>query len=47
MYPMSLYESNDSSGFASLTDMYNGTQENKRVEETDIRRLANLLIRGG
>ena len=47
MYPMSLYESNDSSGFASLTDMYNGTQENKRVEETDIRRLANLIIRGG
>lgn len=47
MYPMSLYESNDSSGSASLTDMYNGTQENKRIEETDIRRLANLIIRCG
>lgn len=47
MYPMSLYESGDSSGQASLTKMYDGTQENVLVKEIDIRSLANLIVRGG
>lgn len=47
MYPMSLYESGDSSGQASLSKMYDGTQENVLVKEIDIRSLANLIVRGG
>ena len=47
MYPMSLYESGDSSGQASLSKMYDVTQENVLVKEIDIRSLANLIVRGG
>ncbi len=47
MYPMSLYESKDSTGDASLTDMFNGTQKNKKLKETNIRDIAKLIIRGG
>lgn len=47
MYPMSLYESIDSSGEASLTDMYNDTQKNKTCPKTNIYDLAELIIRGG
>lgn len=47
MYTMSLYESNDSTGEASITAMYNGTQENKIVEEISLDLLAKLIIRGG
>ncbi len=47
MYTMSLFESNDSTGKASLTNMLNGTQEsmnNKNIELVDI---ARFIIRGG
>ena len=47
MYTMSLYESGDSSGVASLIDMYNNTQKNVLVDKPDIRDIAALIIRGG
>lgn len=47
MYTMSLYESKDSSGVASLTDMLNGTQKNVLVDKITIEDVARLIIRGG
>lgn len=47
MYTMSLYESGDSSGEASLTKMLNNTQETVNTGSVEILRLAKLLIRGG
>lgn len=47
MYTMSLYESKDSSGVASLTDMLNGTQKNALVDKINIEDVARLIIRGG
>ncbi len=47
MYPMSLYESGDSSGEASLTKMLNNTQETINTGSVEILQLAKLLIRGG
>lgn len=47
MYPMSLYESGDSSGKASLTKMLNNTQETINTGNIEILQLAKLLIRGG
>ena len=47
MYTMSLYESKDSSGVASLTDMLNGTQKNALVDKITIEDVARLIIRGG
>ena len=47
MYTMSLYESKDSTGEASLTDMFNGTQKNSICKTPSIIELANLIIRGG
>lgn len=47
MYTMSLYESKDSSGVASLTDMLNGTQKNTLVDKITIEDVASLIIRGG
>lgn len=47
MHPMSLYESKDSNGFASITDMLNGTLKNKIVEEKSLIDLARLIVRGG
>ena len=47
MYTMSLYESGDSSGKASLTKMLNNTQETVNTGNIDIIQLAKLLIRGG
>lgn len=47
MYTMSLYESGDSTGEASITDMLQGKQENKNVEVPNIKEIANLIIRGG
>lgn len=47
MYTMSLYESGDSTGKASITDMLNGTQENIKNEKISLEDLANLIIRGG
>ncbi len=47
MYTMSLYESGDSKGEASITAMLNGTQKNTTVAKTEIRTLSSLIIRGG
>ena len=47
MYTMSLYESGDSSGKASLTQMLNHTQETMNTGSVEVLQLAKLLIRGG
>lgn len=47
MHTMSLYESGDSSGEASLTKMLNNTQETINTGSVEILQLAKLLIRGG
>ena len=47
MYTMSLYESGDSSGKASLMDMYNKTQKSMPIDEVELKTIANLIIRGG
>lgn len=47
MYTMSLYESGDSTGEASLTDMLKGIQKNTNVEIPSIQEISNLIIRGG
>ncbi len=47
MYTMSLYESGDSSGKASLTKMLNNEQETENTGDVEILQIAKLLIRGG
>ncbi len=47
MYPMSLYESGDSSGEASLTKMFENKQKNVNVEVPSIERIGELIVRGG
>ena len=47
METMSLYESLDSSGVVSITDMLENKNINKNTGEVKIRYLATLLIRGG
>lgn len=47
MYTMSLYESKDSSGEASIMEMYYGTQKNVSVKVPSLKELANLIVRGG
>ena len=47
MYTMSLYESGDSSGKASLTKMLNNTQETVNTGNIEILQLSKLLVRGG
>ena len=47
MYTMSLWESRDSSGNASIMDMYEGTQKNVSLADVDIKNIARLIIRGG
>lgn len=47
MYTMSLYESSDSSGVASLSDMLNDTQKNILTGKTNIKDIAYLIIKGG
>lgn len=47
MYTMSLYESKDSTGKVSITDMLNGNVKNELIEQVALERLANLIIRGG
>lgn len=47
MYTMSLYESEDSSGEASLSKMLENTQETVNTGNVELTQLANLLIRGG
>lgn len=47
MYTMSLYESKDSTGQASLQAMLDGTQKNCSVKKKSLEDIANLIIRGG
>ncbi len=47
MYTMSLYESGDSTGEASLMAMFEGKQKNVNVNIPSLQEIANLIIRGG
>lgn len=48
MYPMSLYESGDSTGEVSIMDMFNGTlKEKKASKPITLSMLASFIIRGG
>jgi len=47
MYPMSLYESGDSTGDVSLTQMLEGTINGKYIRKVELAELAKLIIRGG
>lgn len=47
MYTMSLYESGDSTGEVSLTDLFKGKISNKLVKKTELKTIANLIVRGG
>ena len=47
MYTMSLYESGDSTGKASIQDMLNGKLQNNLNDKVTLEELANLIIRGG
>lgn len=47
MYPMSLYESNDSTGEASLQDMLENKQKNINIKIPSLEEIAKLIIRGG
>lgn len=47
MYTMSLYESGDSTGEVSLTDMFNDNVEGKYLRKVELDELAKLIIRGG
>lgn len=47
MYPMSLFESGDSTGKASLSDMLNGTLQNQINSKISLEQLADYIIRGG
>jgi len=47
MYPMSLYESGDSTGDVSITDMLKGDVECKYIRKVELDELAKLIIRGG
>jgi len=47
MHPMSLFESGDSSGEASISDMLNGRVNEGFVRKVELDELAKLIIRGG
>lgn len=47
MYPMSLWESGDSNGKISLSDMFSGKSAPCMNDNTDIHELAYLVCRGG
>lgn len=48
MRTMSLYESGDSTGEASIMDMHDGKQKNAKLKKTPrLEELADLIIRGG
>lgn len=47
MHPMSLYESGDSTGEASIMDMYNDTQKNISIKNIPVTEIVKLIIRGG
>ena len=47
MYTMSLYESGDSSGDVSLKDLFNNQVENKLLDKVELKKIAELIVRGG
>lgn len=47
MNTMSLYESGDSSGIVSLSDLIQGKFEDTLIEEVSLEKLAYLVVRGG
>jgi len=47
MYPMSLYESGDSTGDVSITDMLNDTVKEKYIREVELDEIAKYIVRGG
>lgn len=47
MYSMSLYESGDSCGAASLKALFDGTQDNVAVSKPSFEKLAEYIVRGG
>ena len=47
MYPMSLYESGDSTGDVSITDMLNGKVICKYIRKVELIEIAKYIIRGG
>ncbi len=47
MHPMSLYESGDSTGRASISDMLNGTVEEGYERKVELDELAYYIMRGG
>lgn len=47
MYPMSLYESGDSSGEVSLKDLFIGNIKDKITGKVDLYNIIRLIIRGG
>ena len=47
MYTMSLYESGDSSGEVSLKDLFENKVKNKLVKKVELKRLAELIVKGG
>ena len=47
MHTMSLYESGDSTGKASIQDMLSGKQRNDLNDKVTLDKIANLIIRGG
>ena len=47
MRPMSLFESNDSTGEVSLQELFDGKEEIYGVNKLDINKLAFLICRGG
>ena len=46
MYPMSLYESGDSTGDISIIDMLNDNVKTKHLKKIELDELAKLIIRG-
>ena len=47
MYSMSLYESGESTGEASIESMFNGTQKDVSVKKSTLNDLAKYIVRGG
>jgi len=47
MFPMSLYESEDSTGDVSILDMLEGNVKLKGLPKTELFKIARLIIRGG
>lgn len=47
MYTMSLFESGVSTGDVSLADLFKGNVSNKIVRKTELKELADLIVKGG